>query len=200
MQPTLVVREACEHNLRGVSLDLPHESIVAVSGPSGSGKTSLVLDTIYAEARRRFLAALDQGGGWRTLRVPKVGRIDGLAPALALAGGAGRPSPRATVATLSGLYELLRLLFARVGWPGCLACGGRVQTHRFEEASEAARSLPDGTRLMILAPRRQRETRRPRRSSPRSIAPATAICASTDETCCSKKSRPHTSLAPSTCP
>ena len=161
MQPTLVVREACEHNLRGVSLDLPHESIVAVSGPSGSGKTSLVLDTIYAEARRRFLAALDQGGGWRTLRVPKVGRIDGLAPALALAGGAGRPSPRATVATLSGLYELLRLLFARVGRPGCLACGGRVQTHRFEEASEAARSLPDGTRLMILAPRRQREDETP---------------------------------------
>lgn len=161
MQPTLVVREACEHNLRGVSLDLPHESIVAVSGPSGSGKTSLVLDTIYAEARRRFLAALDQGGGWRTLRVPKVGRIDGLAPALALAEGAGRPSPRATVATLSGLYELLRLLFARVGRPGCLGCGGRVQTHRFEEASEAARSMPDGTRLMILAPRRQRADETP---------------------------------------
>ena len=161
MQPTLVVREACEHNLRGVSLDLPHQSIVAVSGPSGSGKTSLVLDTIYAEARRRFLAALDQGGNWRALRAPKAGRIDGLAPALALAGGAGRPSPRATVATLSGLYELLRLLFARCGRPGCLRCGGRVQTHRFEEASEAAASMPDGTRLMILAPRRPREDETP---------------------------------------
>lgn len=160
MQPTLIVREACEHNLRGVCLDLPHESIVAVSGPSGSGKTSLVLDTIYAEARRRFLAALDQGG-WRALRVPKVGRIDGLAPALALAGGAGHPSPRATVATLSGLYDLLRLLFARVGRPGCLGCGGRVQTHRFEEASEAAASMPDGTRLMILAPRRLRDDETP---------------------------------------
>lgn len=161
MQPTLVVREACEHNLRAVSLDLPHESLVAVSGPSGSGKTSLVLDTIYAEARRRFLAALDQGGGWRTLRVPKVGRIDGLAPALALAGGTGRQSPRATVATLSGLYDLLRLLFARVGRPGCLHCGGQVQTHRFEEANEAAASLPDGTRLMILAPRRPRKDETP---------------------------------------
>ena len=161
MQPTLIVREACEHNLRAVSLDLPHESLVAVSGPSGSGKTSLVLDTIYAEARRRFLAALDQGGGWRALRVPKASRIDGLAPALALAGGAGRQSPRATVATLSGLYDLLRLLFARVGRPGCLHCGGRVQTHRFEEASEAAASLPCGTRLMILAPRRRREDETP---------------------------------------
>ena len=161
MQPTLVVREACEHNLRAVSLDLPHESLVAVSGPSGSGKTSLVLDTIYAEARRRFLAALDQGGGWRALRVPKARRIDGLAPALALAGGTGRQSPRATVATLSGLYDLLRLLFARVGQPSCLHCGGRVQTHRFEEANEAAASMPDGTRLMILAPRRPREDETP---------------------------------------
>ena len=161
MQPTLVVREACEHNLRAVSLDLPHESLVAVSGPSGSGKTSLVLDTIYAEARRRFLAALDQGGGWRALRVPKARRIDGLAPALALAGGTGHQSPRATVATLSGLYDLLRLLFARVGQPSCLHCGGRVQTHRFEEANEAAASMPDGTRLMILAPRRPREDETP---------------------------------------
>ena len=161
MQPTLIVREACEHNLRAVSLDLPHESLVAVSGPSGSGKTSLVLDTIYAEARRRFLAALDQGGGWRTLRVPKASRIDGLAPALALSGGASHQSPRATVATLSGLYDLLRLLFARVGQPGCLHCGGRVQTHRFEEANEAAASMPEGTRLMILAPRRPREDETP---------------------------------------
>ena len=161
MQPTLVVREACEHNLRAVSLDLPHESLVAVSGPSGSGKTSLVLDTIYAEARRRFLAALDQGGGWRALRVPKVSRIDGLAPALALAGGTGHQSPRTTVATLSGLYDLLRLLFARVGQPNCLHCGGRVQTHRFEEANEAAASMPEGTRLMILAPRRPREDETP---------------------------------------
>ena len=93
--------------------------------------------------------------------MPKVGRIDGLAPALALAGGAGHQSPRATVATLSGLYDLLRLLFARVGQPGCLHCGGQVQTHRFEEANEAAASLPDGTRLMILAPRRPREDETP---------------------------------------
>ena len=63
MQRKIVVREACEHNLRAVDVDLPHGVLVAVSGVSGSGKTSLVLDTIYAEARRRFLAALDQGGG-----------------------------------------------------------------------------------------------------------------------------------------
>ena len=73
MQQTIVVREACEHNLRAVDVDLPHGALVAISGVSGSGKTSLVLDTVYAEARRRFLAALDQGGGWRALPLaPRV--------------------------------------------------------------------------------------------------------------------------------
>ena len=154
MQRTIVVREACEHNLRAVDVDLPHGGLVAISGVSGSGKTSLVLDTIYAEARRRFLAALDQGGNWRALRAPMVGRIEGLAPALALAQGQHRQNPRATVASLAGLYDLLRLLFARVGRPHCLTCGGRVQAHRFEDANEAAAGMPEGTRLIILAPRR----------------------------------------------
>ena len=82
------------------------------------------------------------------------------------------------MATLSGLYDLLRLLFARVGQPGCLHCGGQVQTHRFEEANEAAASMPEGTRLMILAPRRTAGGRgRPSRFSPLLIALATATCA-----------------------
>ncbi|MEE3257652.1 MAG: excinuclease ABC subunit UvrA [Candidatus Latescibacterota bacterium] len=160
MQQTIVVREACEHNLRAVDVDLPHGALVAISGVSGSGKTSLVLDTVYAEARRRFLAALDQGGGGLS-RVPKVGRIDGLAPALALAQGQSRQNPRATVATLAGLYELLRLLYARVGRPHCLLCGAGVQSHRFEEASETAAGMPEGTRLVILAPRRLGEDESP---------------------------------------
>ncbi len=161
MQRKIVVREACEHNLRAVDVDLPHGVLVAVSGVSGSGKTSLVLDTIYAEARRRFLAALDQGGGWRSLRVPRAGRIEGLAPALALAQGHHRQNPRATVATLAGLYDLLRLLFARVGRPHCLRCGERVLAHRFEEANETAAGMPEGTRLVILAPRQLGENESP---------------------------------------
>lgn len=161
MQRAIVVRGASEHNLQAVDVDLPHGALVAVSGVSGSGKTSLVLDTVYAEARRRFLAALDQGGGWRRLRVPRAGRIEGLAPALALAQGQSRQSPRATVATLAGLYDLLRLLFARVGRPHCLACGERVQAHRFEEANETAAGMPEGTRLVILAPRRLGEDESP---------------------------------------
>lgn len=161
MQRAIVVREAREHNLRGVDVDLPHGALVAVSGVSGSGKTSLVLDTVYAEARRRFLAALDQGSGWRALRVPKVSRIEGLAPALALAQGQQRQNPRATVGTLASLYDLLRLLFARVGRPHCLMCGEKVHFHRFEEANETAAGMPEGTRLVILAPRRLGEDQTP---------------------------------------
>ncbi len=154
MQHSIAVRGAREHNLRAIDVDLPHGALAAVSGVSGSGKTSLVLDTIYAEARRRFLAALDHGGNWSTLRAPAASRIDGLAPALALAQGQSRQNPRATVATVAGLYDMLRLLYARVGRPQCLVCGARVQSHRFEEASETAAGLPEGTRLVILAPRR----------------------------------------------
>ena len=84
MQHSIAVRGAREHNLRAIDVDLPHGVLAAVSGVSGSGKTSLVLDTVYAEARRRFLAALDHGGDWRALRAPIASRIDGLAPALAL--------------------------------------------------------------------------------------------------------------------
>ena len=161
MKRNIVIREACEHNLRAVDVDLPHGSLTAVSGVSGSGKTSLVLDTVYAEARRRFLAALDQGSGWRELRVPRVGRIEGLAPALALSQGQRQQSPRATVATAAGLYDLLRLLFARTGRPTCLVCGEGVQLHRFEEVSEVAMGMPEGTRLVILAPRRLDEDESP---------------------------------------
>ncbi len=112
MQHSIAVRGAREHNLRAIDVDLPHGVLAAVSGVSGSGKTSLVLDTIYAEARRRFLAALDHGGDWCTLRAPAASRIDGLAPALALAQGQSRQNPRATVATVAGQSNEVRDLIS----------------------------------------------------------------------------------------
>ncbi|MFA6108161.1 MAG: excinuclease ABC subunit UvrA [Candidatus Latescibacterota bacterium] len=154
-EPVLVVRGATEHNLREVDLDLPHGRLIAFSGVSGSGKTSLVFDTIYAEARRRFLVALDRSeqAVTRRLRPPRVRRLEGLAPAVAIA-QTGRPqSPRATVATLSGVHDLLRLLWTRVGEPHCVACGAPVRSERFEELHDAALGLPAGTQLLILAPR-----------------------------------------------
>ncbi len=153
------IRGAAEHNLRDVDVDLAHGCLIAVGGVSGSGKTSLVYDVVYTEARRRFLAALDGGGGgwWRRLRPPRVKSIEGLAPALALEQGRTRPNPRSTVATLSGLYDYMRLLYARVGEPHCLACGQAVRAHRFEEVYETALGFAEGTRLLVLAPYRLRE-------------------------------------------
>jgi excinuclease ABC subunit A len=152
----LRIREAEENNLRAVDLDLPHGQWIAVCGVSGSGKSSLVYDVIYAEARRRFMAALEgeRGDVWRRGRPPRVGRIEGLAPALALEQGGRRANPRSTVASLSGLHDYVRLLFARLGQPHCLNCGAAVQSHRFEEVYETALGFAEGTRLLVLAPRR----------------------------------------------
>jgi excinuclease ABC subunit A len=148
------VRGACEHNLRHVDVDVPHGRIIAITGVSGSGKSSLAFDTIYAEARRRFL--LSAGGGAAVfadrLQPPRVERIDGLRPALAIAQARHRPSARSTAGTVTGIADFLRLLFARVGRARCLDCGEPVVVHRLEEVCERAAGRPEGTRLVVLAP------------------------------------------------
>ncbi len=152
----LSIRKACEHNLKDLDLDIPHGCLVAFSGVSGSGKSSLAFDTIYAEARRRFLLTLESlpPAAVRGLRRPKVEEITGLAPAIAIDQDRGRQSPRSTVASLAGLYDFLRALYARVGQPLCLTCGSPVNCHRFEEVYETVCGLPEGTRILVLAPRR----------------------------------------------
>ncbi len=148
------IRGACEHNLRSVDVDLPHGQIIAITGVSGSGKSSLAFDTVYAEARRRFL--LTAGGRAAIfadhLQPPKVDRMDGLRPALAIAQARQRPSSRSTAGTVTGIADFLRLLFARVGRAHCLQCGDPVEVHRLEEVCEQAAGCPEGTRLVVLAP------------------------------------------------
>lgn len=153
---TIAIRGAAEHNLRHLDLDLPHGRLIVVSGVSGSGKTSLAFDTIYTEARRRYLVALDRSdqGLMRRLRPPRAERIEGLAPAVAIGQGGWRQNPRSTVATLAGIYDYLRLLFARLGRPHCTLCGTEVRSQRFEEVYETAAGLPEGTKLLVLAPHR----------------------------------------------
>jgi len=155
-RPLLSIRKASEHNLKDVDLDIPHGCLVAFCGVSGSGKSSLAFGTIYAEARRRFLLTLESlsPAAVRGLRAPRVEEISGLAPAIAIDQDRGRQSPRATVATLAGLYDFLRVLFARVGQPLCPACGSPVNCHRFEEVYETVCGLPEGTRILVLAPQR----------------------------------------------
>ena len=156
---TISVRGAAEHNLDDVDLDLPHGSLIAISGVSGSGKSSLAFDTIYSEARRRYLMTLDRRGQAlvRRLRAPAVRSIEGLAPAVAIGQVLRQDNPRSTVATLAGIHSYLRLLFARLGTPLCMACGAEVRSQRFEEVYETVAGLPEGTKLLVLAPRRLEE-------------------------------------------
>ena len=157
MNGAVAIRGAAENNLREIDVDLPHRRLVAISGVSGSGKSSLVFDTLYAEARRRFLAALETTRPGRSapplLRRPRVARIDGLSPALATdQARSGGSNPRSTAATAAGIHDYVRALFAKVGKPRCPGCGSPVHSHRFEELLETASALRAGTRLVVLAP------------------------------------------------
>ncbi len=150
----LEIRGAREHNLRSLDLDLPHGRIIALTGVSGSGKSSLAFDTLYAEARRRFLLTAEGPAAAfaRRLQPPRVQRIDGLRPALAIAQARSRPSSRSTTATITGLSDYLRLLWARVGRAHCLDCGEPVAAHPFDEILERASGRPGGSRLVVTAP------------------------------------------------
>ncbi len=154
MRDRIEIRGAREHNLRAVDLDLPHGRLIVLTGVSGSGKSSLAFDTIYAEARRRFLLTAEGGAAAfaQRLQPPRVQRIDGLRPALAIAQARHRPSSRSTAATITGLADYLRLLWARVGRARCLECGEPVAAHAFEEVLERASGRPEGSRLVVTAP------------------------------------------------
>ena len=147
------LRGAAEHNLKDLDLDLPHHRLVALTGVSGSGKTSLAFDTLYAEARRRFLLTADPQRA-QALRPPRFRSLEGLAPALAIAQDRAPQNPRTTAAVLAGLHDYLRLLYAHLGQARCLSCGAPVRCQRFEEVYETGAGLPPGTALTVLARRR----------------------------------------------
>ena len=149
------IRGAGEHNLQDVDLDLPQGGLIAMCGVSGSGKSSLAFDTLFAEARRRYLMSLGRSDRQllQYVKAPRVQSLEGLSPAVAIGQLRGPQNPRSTVATLAGVYDYLRLLFTKLGRPFCVDCGGAVVFQRFEEVLEQAAGLRDGTRLTVMAPR-----------------------------------------------
>ena len=155
MDPTtLIVRGAREHNLRDVSLDLPHGRLICFTGVSGSGKSSLAFDTLYAEGQRRYIESLSAYARQflGTLSKPDVDQITGLAPSVAIHQKSTGWNPRSTVGTVTGIYDFLRVLYARAGRQHCPRCDQPITAQTSEAIVGRILTLPEGTSIVILAP------------------------------------------------
>ena len=154
MAEVIRVKGAREHNLRNVDIEIPRDKLVVITGLSGSGKSSLAFDTIYAEGQRRYMESLNSYARQflGTMDKPDVDSIEGLSPAISIDQKSTSRNPRSTVATVTEIYDYLRLLFARIGVPHCPVCGNEV-TRRTAEAiiDEILRQFVD-KRILLLAP------------------------------------------------
>src|SRR5687768_1061378 len=148
------VRGAREHNLKGISVDIPRESLTVITGLSGSGKSSLAFDTIYAEGQRRYVESLSAYARQflEMMQKPDVEHIDGLSPAISIEQKTTSRNPRSTVATVTEIYDYMRLLWARVGVPYSPATGLPISAQTVSQMVDRVMALPEGTRLYLLAP------------------------------------------------
>jgi excinuclease ABC subunit A len=153
-QEKITVVGAREHNLKNISVEIPRDRLVVISGISGSGKSSLAFDTIFAEGQRRYVESLSAYARQflGQLDKPDVDYIDGLSPAVSIDQKGVSHNPRSTVGTVTEIFDYLRLLFARVGVPHCPTCGREVRRQSSQEIVDAVEALPDGARILILAP------------------------------------------------
>ena len=154
VQDFIRIRGARVHNLKNISLSIPHNRLTVVTGVSGSGKSSLAFDTIYAEGQRRYVESLSAYARQFLERMekPEVEEIDGIAPAVAIRQKNSSRNPRSTVATSTECYDFLRLLYARVGQTFCPKCGTRVRKDTVDEVAARLLELPEGSRWYALFP------------------------------------------------
>ncbi len=152
MQDSIRIRGARVHNLKDISLSIPHNQLTVITGVSGSGKSSLAFDTIYAEGQRRYVESLSAYARQFLERMekPEVDDIDGITPAVAIRQKNTSRNPRSTVATSTECYDFLRLLFARVGQTFCPQCGTRVRKDTVDEAAARMLEQPEGSRWYAL--------------------------------------------------
>ncbi len=150
----IVIRGAREHNLKDINVILPRFKLVVITGVSGSGKSSLAFDTLYAEGQRRYVESLSAYARQfiAQMEKPRVDFIGGLSPAIAIEQKAVSKNPRSTVATVTEIYDYLRVLFANVGTPHCPQCGRQVHAQSAQEIVEQVGALSAGTRFQVMAP------------------------------------------------
>jgi len=154
MADTIIVRGAREHNLKNIDITIPRDRLVVITGVSGSGKSTLAFDTIYAEGQRRYVESLSAYARQflGQMQKPDVDYIEGLSPAISIDQKGPSHNPRSTVGTVTEIYDYLRLLFARIGHPHCPNCGREIQRQTVQQIVDAVMALPEGSRVMILAP------------------------------------------------
>ena len=148
------IRGARQHNLKNIDVDIPRDKLVVLTGLSGSGKSSLAFDTIYAEGQRRYVESLSSYARMflGVMDKPDVDTITGLSPAISIDQKSTSRNPRSTVATVTEVFDYLRLLFARVGVPHCPICHSEVSRRTNEDIINEVMKLPLGSKLMLLAP------------------------------------------------
>ncbi len=142
------------HNLKNITVEIPRDKLVVITGLSGSGKSSLAFDTIFAEGQRRYVESLSAYARQfiGQMDKPDVDYIEGLSPAVSIDQKSTSHNPRSTVGTVTEIYDYMRLLFARAGIPHCPVCGREVSRQSAQEIVDQIASLPEGTRILILAP------------------------------------------------
>ncbi|HTA40874.1 MAG TPA: excinuclease ABC subunit UvrA [Bryobacteraceae bacterium] len=150
----IVVRGARLHNLKNLTLSIPHNKLTVITGVSGSGKSSLAFDTIYAEGQRRYVESLSAYARQFLERMekPAVDEIDGIAPAIAIRQKNSTRNPRSTVATSTEIYDFMRLLWARAGRTFCPVCGRRVEKDTVDQVAQRMLASPEGERFLVLFP------------------------------------------------
>jgi len=150
----IIIKGACEHNLKCIDVVIPRDQLVVITGVSGSGKSTLAFDTLYAEGQRRYVESLSAYARQflEQMEKPDVESIEGLSPAISIEQKTTSRNPRSTVGTVTEIYDYLRLLFARVGHVHCPQCGKEIASQTVEQMVDRVLALPEKSKLLILAP------------------------------------------------
>lgn len=150
----IIIRGAREHNLKNINIEIPIDKLTVITGLSGSGKSTLAFDTIYAEGQRRYVESLSAYARQflGLMNKPDIDAIHGLSPAIAIEQKTTHHNPRSTVATVTEIYDYLRLLYARIGIPHCPQCGTDIKPQSIERIVDSLSALPIGSKLQVLSP------------------------------------------------